>query len=164
MPLKIISVCMLASWLYAHHHAGIKTFTLQYIPLNILKTVSCHDANFVVTGGTVVCYHNLRCQQWRRSRHHKNSVFNDMHTVPCCFVCFDHILAFGGLFSCVLRGRFTDTAANIWLPQCLWNNPKKTMQTVWMIIDNHRISKYNVFNFLPFKYQSVAYVWAKLGH
>ena len=33
-----------------------------------LKIQSCHDANFVVTGGTGGCrYDNIRCHQWRQS-------------------------------------------------------------------------------------------------
>ena len=34
------------------------------MPVSTLKTVNCHDANFVITGGTVGCrYDNLRCHQ-----------------------------------------------------------------------------------------------------
>ena len=39
-----------------------------------LKTESCYSANFVVSGGTAGCDNdNLRCHQWRQSRHHDNS-------------------------------------------------------------------------------------------
>ena len=42
-----------------------------------LKTESCHNANFVVTGGTVSCHKdNLRCRQWRQSWHHDDSRFS----------------------------------------------------------------------------------------
>ena len=37
----------------------------------LIKTRCCHDANFVVTGGTVGCrYDNLRCRQWRQIWHY----------------------------------------------------------------------------------------------
>ena len=43
---------------------------------NALKHKSCHDANFVVTSGTVGCrYDNLRCHKWRQSWHHITRVF-----------------------------------------------------------------------------------------
>ena len=42
-----------------------------------LKTKSCHNANFVATGGTVGCHiDNLRCHQWRQSWHYDNSWFS----------------------------------------------------------------------------------------
>ena len=42
-----------------------------------LKMKSCHDANFVPTGGTGGCYYdNLRCHQWQQSWHHHGSYFS----------------------------------------------------------------------------------------
>ena len=42
-----------------------------------LKTKSCRNANFDVTGGTVGCHNdNLRCHQWRQSWHYDNSWFS----------------------------------------------------------------------------------------
>ena len=38
------------------------------------KANSCHDANFVITGGTKGCHHdNLWCHQWWQSWHHDHS-------------------------------------------------------------------------------------------
>ena len=46
--------------------------------LKIIENIrSCHDANFVVTGGTAGClYDNLQCRQWQQSWHHDNSPFS----------------------------------------------------------------------------------------
>ena len=41
-----------------------------------LKNKSCHDANFVITGGTAGCYDNLQCHQWWQSWHHEDSWFS----------------------------------------------------------------------------------------
>ena len=42
-----------------------------------LKTQSCHDAAFVVTGGiTGSCYDNQWCHQWWQSWHYDNSQFS----------------------------------------------------------------------------------------
>ena len=39
-----------------------------------LKTLHCHDAKSVVSGGIGGCrYDNLRCRRWRQIRHHANS-------------------------------------------------------------------------------------------
>ena len=49
-----------------HHAKCVSNITLQFIPHHTLKTKSCHDANFIVTCGTVGClYDNLRCHQCR---------------------------------------------------------------------------------------------------
>ena len=45
-----------------------------------VKTKSCHDANFVIIGGTTGCrYDNLWCHQWWQSWHHDDSVFRYQH-------------------------------------------------------------------------------------
>ena len=37
------------------------------------KTWSCHNAHFVVIGGTAGCHNdNMQCQRWRQSWHHVN--------------------------------------------------------------------------------------------
>ena len=42
-----------------------------------LKTKSCHNANFVITGGTIGCHNNnLQCPQWQQSWHYENSQFS----------------------------------------------------------------------------------------
>ena len=52
-----------------------------------LKTESHHDANFVVTGGTVGClYDNLRCHQWRQSWHYDNSRFSVCDMLDVAFL------------------------------------------------------------------------------
>ena len=40
---------------------------------NTLELKTCHDANFVIIGGTGICHKdNLWCHQWRQSWHHDN--------------------------------------------------------------------------------------------
>ena len=42
----------------------------------LLKTMSFHDANFAIIGGTADCHHdNLQCHQWWQSWHHDYSHF-----------------------------------------------------------------------------------------
>ena len=54
--------------------------------LNVLKlkTESCNNANFVVTGDTGGCrYDNLRCHYWRQIWHYDNSWFPMKESVVC---------------------------------------------------------------------------------
>ena len=37
--------------------------------LSTLKTLSCHNANYVITGGTTGCHDNLQCHHWWQSWH-----------------------------------------------------------------------------------------------
>ena len=42
-----------------------------------MSSASCHNANFVITGGTGGCHKdNLQCHQWWQSWHHNNSRFS----------------------------------------------------------------------------------------
>ena len=64
--------------IYTQYHAALptmKTTSMAYLPLTLLKNKSCHNASFVVTGGTAGCFYNLRCHQQRQSWHHGNSRF-----------------------------------------------------------------------------------------
>ena len=46
-------------------------------PCHSLKTESCYDANFLVTGGNAGCrYDNLQCHQWQQCWHNGNSQFS----------------------------------------------------------------------------------------
>ena len=63
------------------------------MPVSTLKTVNCHDANFVITGGIVGCrYDNLRCHQWWQSWHHDESRFSvwpelaKLHIIKSCII------------------------------------------------------------------------------
>ena len=70
-------------------------------PVPSPKTAICHDANFVVTGGTVGCHNdNLRCRQWRQSWHHDNSRFPLVISLKTKHRQFDNFVAIGGTVSC----------------------------------------------------------------
>ena len=51
---------------------------------NTEKSKCCHDANFVITGGTAGCCANLLCHQWWQSWHHDNSWFPVEHIYWIC--------------------------------------------------------------------------------
>ena len=49
---------------------------------------SCHDANSVVTGGTLDSHNdNLRCHQWQQSWYHGNSQFSVKVVVDMSCIC-----------------------------------------------------------------------------
>ena len=53
---------------------GVSAVSLKNDLCSALKSKSCHDANFVVTGSTGDCPNdNLQCCLWRQSWHHDNS-------------------------------------------------------------------------------------------
>ena len=55
---------------------GHCTCSRRWLPYATLKTESCHDAESVLTGGTVACRNdNLWCRQWRESWHYNNPRF-----------------------------------------------------------------------------------------
>ena len=55
----------------------------------MLKTESCHDANFFVTGGvTGWRYDSLWCCQWWQNWHHNNTRFSKRNTSDCFELCY----------------------------------------------------------------------------
>ena len=58
-------------------HDGFRWRLLSTWPPRLKKPTSCHNANFVATGGTAVCQNdNHRCYQWRQSWHRDNFRFS----------------------------------------------------------------------------------------
>ena len=62
--------------LYDQVQMNLCLYSYSYIPMPpTMKTESCHDANFVITGDTAGCHNdNLRCHQWRHHSWHHGAV------------------------------------------------------------------------------------------
>ena len=83
-PLSVVSnMCVFNADYHNCHQSNITNFLCEKWHAWPLKTENCHDANFVITGGTGGChYDNLQCHQWWQSWHHDCSWFS----VSCCFI------------------------------------------------------------------------------
>ena len=97
MLIKLTSTCQL---LRTHIHMEITciwvylTTESEWFPcvyvVSTLNTENCHDAIFVVTGGTGGCHDNHRCHQWRQSCHHDDTRFSVYVSKMKCTIIIIH--------------------------------------------------------------------------
>ena len=104
-----------------NHEQEKQCITWNMSKLWSLKTKSCHDANFVITGGTAGChYDNLQCHQLRQSWYYDESVFIVFTNIFCAYIDVYHVTNFDKIpLTFFLIGRTMD----------IYNHFSKTTET-----------------------------------